>query len=123
MLRVFWDAASALDPSAPVEGGRTGFGSEDELRHLWDEVGLVEIDVQPLDVTASYRDFDDFWLPFTGGVGPAGAYCTSLTPDAQENLREGCRRGLGNPTSTFELSARAWAVRGRSRGSQGPAHC
>ena len=42
----------------------------------------------PLDVEASYEDFDDLWAPFPTGVGPAGAYAASLDPDAQEQLRD-----------------------------------
>jgi hypothetical protein len=67
-------------------------------------------------VEESYADFDDWWRPFTGGAGPAGAYCTSLAPDAQQALADACRRRLGEPTGPFTVTARAWAVRGRVPG-------
>ncbi len=75
--------------------------------------GLDDIAVEPLDVSVAYRDFDDFWSPFTRGVGPTGAYCASRDPATQNALREETRRRLGSPESGFELSARSWALRGR----------
>ncbi|QEC46476.1 class I SAM-dependent methyltransferase [Baekduia soli] len=113
MLDLFWAAALALDPAAPAEAGRVRFGARDELHELWSGAGLADVEVQPLDVLAGYEDFDDFWEPLTGGVGPAGEWCASLAPDAQVALREECRRRLGDPQGPFELPARSWAARGR----------
>jgi SAM-dependent methyltransferase len=113
LLGTFWEAALALDPSAPAERGPARLGRPEELRELGDSAGLDEVSVEPLDVSVTYRDFNDFWDPFTAGVGPTGAYCVSLDPAAQDALREECRRRLGNPESPFELPARAWALRGR----------
>ena len=113
MLRTFWDAALALDPAAPDEAGTMHFNDPNKLRELWLRVGLEAVETDALVVEASYRDFDDFWEPFTGGVGPAGAYCLSLDPDRRAALREECRRRLGDPDGAFTLSAAAWAVKGR----------
>jgi SAM-dependent methyltransferase len=113
MLRTFWDAALALDPAAPDEAGTMHFNDPNKLRGLWLRVGLEAVETDALVVEASYRDFDDFWEPFTGGVGPAGAYCLSLDPDRRAALREECRRRLGDPDGAFTLSATAWAVKGR----------
>jgi hypothetical protein len=112
MLRHFWAAAVARDPAAPVEW--SPLGRPDELRDLFVAAGLVDVGVEPLDVEVAYDGFDECWLPFTGGAGPAGAYCTSLPALAQAALREGFRREVGDPAGPFSLSARAWAVRGRA---------
>ena len=92
MLRTFWDAALALDASAPAEAAQMRFGSPEDLRALWLEAGLVEVETSSLDVAERYEGFDDFWVPFTAGVGPAGAYCTSLSDEAQAALSDECRR-------------------------------
>jgi SAM-dependent methyltransferase len=114
MLRIFWDAALALDPGAWDEARNMRYQDVDSLRELWLRTGLGAVETDALVVEASYRDFDDYWEPFTGGVGPAGAYCLSLDPDRRAALREECRRRLGVPDGAFTLSATAWAVRGRA---------
>ena len=86
----------------------------DELRSLWLDAGLAEVSTEALEVAERYESFDDYWEPFTAGVGPGGAYCTSLAPEARAELRDECRRRLGDPAGAFELPARAWAVRGRT---------
>jgi SAM-dependent methyltransferase len=113
MLRTFWDAALALDPAAPDEARTMRFHDSEDLRELWVGARLVNVETDALTVEASYRDFDDFWEPFTLGVGPAGAYCRSLDLDRGAALREECRARLGDPDGAFTLSATAWAVKGR----------
>jgi SAM-dependent methyltransferase len=86
MLRIFWDAAGELDPSAPDEA-RMRYRSEEELGSLWERGGLEDVVTGPLEVEVAYGSFDEYWEPFTLGVGPAGAYCVSLDEDAREVLR------------------------------------
>jgi SAM-dependent methyltransferase len=112
MLRVFWDAASSLDPSAPDEARVSPFCTPAELAGLWGAVGLAEIETGELVVERHYDGFDDFWEPFTLGIGPGGTYCMSLEPDAREAVRSECFRLLGEPTEAFTLTARAWLVSG-----------
>ncbi len=114
MLRIFWDAALALDPAAPDEARTMRLHAQGELQELWLRAGLDSVEVDALVVEPSYRDFDDYWEPFTRGVGPGGAYCSSLDPDRRGLLREECRRRLGDPAGAFTLSATAWAVKGRA---------
>jgi len=114
MLRTFWDAALALDPAAPDEALTMRLHDPNELRELWLRAGLEAVDADELVVEVSYRDFDDYWEPFTGGVGPGGAYTSSLDSSRREALREECRRRLGDPDAAFTLAATAWAVKGRA---------
>lgn len=113
MLRTFWDAALAIDSDAPDEVNLR-FQSTSDLREVWERAGLGDVETDVLVVEAAYRDFDDFWEPFLGGVGPGGAYCVSLDEDRRAALREECRRRLGDPDGAFTLSASAWAVKGRA---------
>lgn len=114
MLRTFWEAALALDPDAPAEARRVRYGTATELSELWSATGLDEVEAGSLEVVEDYDGFDDYWEPFTAGVGPGGAYCASLSDGARDALREECRRRLGDPDGAFSLGARAWAVRGRA---------
>ena len=111
MLRTFWDAAAELDPHVPDEQSMR-YRSEHELAALWERHGLEDVGTAPLDVEVGYDSFDDYWEPFTLGVGPAGEYCASLDPEQREALRDGCFRRLGSPARPFSLPARAFAVRG-----------
>jgi ubiquinone/menaquinone biosynthesis C-methylase UbiE len=111
MLRAFWDSARGFDPQAPDEASMR-FRTADELEELWRAVGLSDVQTGELVVETAYASFDEFWEPFTLGVGPAGAYTTSLDPDRQQALRDDVLARLGSPDGPFTLSALAWAVRG-----------
>jgi SAM-dependent methyltransferase len=111
MLHTFWDAAAELDPQAPDEANMR-YRTEEELASLWERGGLTDVETGPLEVEVTYDGFDDYWEPFTLGVGPAGTYCASLDPEQREALRTGCFNRLGSPAGAFSLTARAFAVRG-----------
>jgi ubiquinone/menaquinone biosynthesis C-methylase UbiE len=117
MLRTFWEAAAALDPERAepqMESFTMRFARPEELAALWRSAGLADVDVSPIDVEASYDDFDDLWSPFPTGVGPAGAYAASLDSEARTALRDEFARRLGRPDGPFRLSARAWGAVGRA---------
>ena len=113
MLRTFWNAARELDPAAPHEGQTMAHCSESELSTLWRRHGLAGVETGVVGVTAGYENFDDYWEPFTFGVGPGGAYCATLDPAQQRRLRDACFRRLGAPNGSFTLDAQAFFVRGR----------
>jgi len=116
LLRAFWDAAVAVDPGSAArdEARLLRYAKADELGALWSEAGLADVATEGLEVEAAYDDFDDLWLPFLAGVGPAGAYAASLDPDGQAALREQLRQELGDPSGPFTLTALAWGVRGNA---------
>ena len=116
MLCTFWKAALAVDPEAPDEGRVMRFQTEADVDALWQETGVRDVETAPLDVAVEYDDFDDYWLPFESGIGPAGTYCVSLGPKARTAVRNECFRLLGEPAGPFTLTARAWAVRGKKPG-------
>lgn len=115
VLRTFWDAAVALDPAASAhDQARTRrHSTPDELRRLWIGAGLENVQTGESTARASYRDFDDLWVPLVAPDGPAGRYHATLPPVDREKLRgEVCRR-LGRPRGAFALTARAWHVLGQ----------
>lgn len=116
MLRYFWDAAAALDPSArdSDEGERFAeIASLKGLGGLFDVAGLREVRTRAIDVPTIFRDFDDFWTPFLSGQAPAPAYCMSLDESVRAELRALLKVRLpAKADGTIRLNARAWAVRG-----------
>ena len=106
-LSSFWHAVRELDPAAPDESGLAGVGAG-ELARLFDQAGLAGAEATTLTVRAGSATFEQWWQPFTLGVGPAGDYVASLTPERRQQLRERYREVLnGGPV---EVSATAWAV-------------
>lgn len=111
LLGTFWKAAGAVDHDAPSE--ERLFGRPAELLELWQSQGLEQVEVEGLEVSARYADFDELWETFLLGVGPSGNYATSLDEDRRKKVREELRRRLGEPAGSFTLPARAWAAGGR----------
>jgi SAM-dependent methyltransferase len=112
MLRHFWTAAKQLDPGVSGEHVLVGT-KEGALADLLAGAGLSDVEDGAISAQASYESFDDWWEPFTFGIGPAGGYCVSLDDEQRAALREACRTELGDPTGPFTLDARAWYARGR----------
>ena len=115
MLRYFWDAATALDPQAAAldEGKRFPVCQPAPLAELFHAAGLVEVTVRPLEITAVFPHFDDYWHPFLGKNGPAPSYVAALTPTQQSALATQLQQQLPiQPDGTIPLTLRAWAVRG-----------
>ena len=111
-LSPFWEAARRLDPHVEDESKLAG-AREGHLGQLFQEAGLHEIEEDVLSVSLEHSSFEDWWEPFMLGVGPAGDYAGGLGAERQVQLREACRELL--PDAPFELTARAWAARGRVR--------
>ncbi len=114
-LRHFWNAATALDPSAfHLDEGRCfPLCQPEALTELFRSAGLQSIEVRAIEVSTDFRDFDDYWLPFLGGQGPAPSYTMSLTEESRRQLRERIRASLPFAIDgSIPLVARAWAVRG-----------
>ena len=108
-VAAFWSAARELDPAADDESGLAGV-REGHLASLFAQAGLDRTQATTLTVRVRHASFDQWWQAFTLGVGPAGAYVSSLTPDRRAALREQCRRLL--PAGPVEITATAWAVSG-----------
>ena len=109
-LSRFWDAARELDPDVDDESLRAGT-RRGHLAELLGQAGLSRVEETTLSVSVEYAGFDEWWEPFTFGVGPAGAYLSELDPDRQAHLRERCRETF--PEDRL-LTARAWAARGNA---------
>jgi ubiquinone/menaquinone biosynthesis C-methylase UbiE len=108
-LSLFWDAARELEPNLRDESELAG-AREGHLAQLFEKAGLREVADGAISVTVEHPTFDEWWEPFTLGVGPAGAHAGQLDPTDRERLRERCREL--QPGEPFAVTARAWAVRG-----------
>jgi SAM-dependent methyltransferase len=115
MLREFWNAAVALDPAAAARHeGLMRLCRPGELAALWRSAGLGEVREDGLTIPMRFANFGDFWEPFLGGVGPAGAYAASRTGEQRDALEAKLRADVwgGRMDEERVLPARAWAVVG-----------
>ena len=108
-LAVFWRAARELAADVHDESDLAG-ARKGHLGELMRAAGLKSVDETTVEASLEFSSFEDWWEPFTLGVGPAGAYAATLDPDALARVEEGCRALLG--PAPFTIEATAWAARG-----------
>jgi SAM-dependent methyltransferase len=106
-LALFWDGVRDLDPGHAGETDLPGT-SAGQLARIATAAGLGDVRESSLQVTVTMPTFDDWWEPFTFGVGPAGAYVADLDERHRDRLRHACRSRV--TTEPFDVTARAWCV-------------
>ena len=110
-LSVFWRAVHALDPDAKGEATMAG-AREGHLAGLFEQAGLHEVESTVLTVRVGFPTFENWWEPFTLGVGPAGVYVAQLDATRRADLVAECAKLL--PEAPFASTASAWTALGRA---------
>jgi SAM-dependent methyltransferase len=110
-LSAFWEAAHDLDPAVEDESDLAG-ARQGHLVELFEVAGLRDVEEDDLSVDVEHPSFEEWWEPYTFGVGPAGGLVARLDPDRRDQLRERCREIL--PDAPFVVSAHVWAARARA---------
>ncbi len=105
--------AMGFNPARPP---RFEASQMEELKKLWSDAGLVDIETRRIDVERSFVDFDDFW----GAVSAAptlGELFAKLSPDELTGLKSHVR-GYLDEDSNGRISYGAWAnaIKGRVPG-------
>lgn len=106
-LSTFWQAAKDLDPDVADEATLPGT-REGDLGAIARRAGLRDIVEGQLTVTVPYSGFEEWWEPYTLGVGPAGDHVARLDEAGRGALRARCAELL--PDGPFEIAATAWSV-------------
>ncbi len=109
-LATFWQAVRDIDPGAHDESDLAG-AREGHLAELCRSAGLDKIETSMLTVRVHFATFEDWWEPYTLGVGPAGSYVAHLDEPGRDALVTRCAQRV--PAAPFEVSASAWCVRAR----------
>ena len=110
-LSLFWRAAHDLDMDVTDESRMAG-ARDGHLVELFEAAGLRDIHDTVFPVSLEHQSFEEWWDPYTRGVGPAGSYVAALDEERRTALRERCRALL--PDGPFTLTAHAWAASGRA---------
>jgi hypothetical protein len=108
-LAPFWDAAHEIDPDAEDEALLSG-AHRGHLTELFEAAGLGDVTEAPIVVDLVHPSFEEWWEPYTLGVGPAGDYVRQLDPNGRARLESVARQRLGR--GPFSVTATAWAARG-----------
>ena len=83
------------------------------LEALFQSVGLSQVSARPIDISAVFQDFDDYWTPFLGKIGSAPTYLASVDEDTRVRIRQVLQtRIVPEQDGTIALGIRAWAVQG-----------
>lgn len=107
----FLRAVRGRHEQAPEEPGQQGT-REGELAELARAAGLRDVQSGSLTVAVRYETFEEWWEPYTLGVGPAGDHVAALDEAGRAALRDRCREVL--PPAPFDIVATAWCARGRA---------
>ncbi|HEX5556806.1 MAG TPA: methyltransferase domain-containing protein, partial [Gaiellales bacterium] len=110
-IAVLWRAAREFDSGVHDESDLAG-AREGHLVELLRAAGLERVEATELEAPFAPATFEEWWEPFTLGVGPAGGYLAGLDEERQAAVRERSRAEVGD--GPFSLPAFVWAVRGVS---------
>lgn len=105
-LTPFWDGVHRVDPEARDEG-LVGV-SEHLLAAHFTAAGLRDTRSGALTVAVEFDTFEEWWEPFTYGVGPAGAWLAAQSPERQAAVRAACADVLG--PAPFTVTGSAWCA-------------
>ena len=114
-LRHFWNAAASIDENASQldEGRRFPVCDPESLAAVFKAAGLERVRVTALSVVTRFASFEDYWMPFLGGTGPAPSFVSGLVEGQVAALKGELRARLPvEPDGAIALQARAWAVAG-----------
>jgi ubiquinone/menaquinone biosynthesis C-methylase UbiE len=115
-LSRFWEAARELDPEVEDESELAG-SRRGHLAELLREAGLEEVEETGLSVSVEHATFDEWWEPFTFGVGTVGAYLSQLDQEQRTRLREHCRsqgsHGKRSGCAVGGVCRQPWLAHGR----------
>ena len=112
-LSLFWEAVRAVDPQEEGENDYAGV-HEGDLASRFRAAGLHDLTETVLTVHVPYDSFEQWWEPYTLGVGPAGQYVLGLDEAGRARLEQECRGRV--PDVPFVVAAESWCVTARVPG-------
>ncbi len=87
------------------------------LQALWQDAGLVNIDLDLIEIPVHFADFEDFWDSNTLSVGPQARRVAALSEQTRAELRQKLQASLPIAADgSITYTATANAVKGRRAG-------
>ena len=106
---LFFRALLGEMPGADDEVARAG-ARRGQLAALLAGAGCTGVEDAELAVSIEFASFEDWWEPYTLGVGPAGAQLARLDEGKRDGVRRRCEQLL--PEAPFRIEAVAWSAKG-----------
>jgi ubiquinone/menaquinone biosynthesis C-methylase UbiE len=101
-----WDVSAGGLPVEPIRAAMRSMGEdevnppnhkashENQMRAVWEQSGLIEIETCVIRIRVNYISFDEFWKANSTPVGPTGAVIAKLSPVKKEELKDLLRQRL-----------------------------
>jgi SAM-dependent methyltransferase len=106
-----WAEMRAMGAAVPMPPSPDA-SSIDEMRNLWTDAGLADVETRELTVQRTFADFDDYWTTILGGPSVSGVL-KAMAPESLAILK--ARMGARLPADAsgrITCSARANAIKG-----------
>jgi len=116
LLNHFWDVATTLFPESVDlhEGRRFPDANAEKLESAFKKIGFLDVATSGIEIETHFHDFNDYWLPFLGGQGPAPTFVSKLEQSDKNKLKMELQNKLHfQQDGSIAMKARAWAVKGR----------
>jgi ubiquinone/menaquinone biosynthesis C-methylase UbiE len=115
--RMFWDAAAALDPTLATARGEfymRPMTQPNEMKSLWTQLGLKNVEESKLAIQVEYACFDAYWAPLNAGQSTLGKFVVGLSEDLRNRLEQSLRTAYerNQPDGLRSFTAVALACRG-----------
>jgi len=115
--RIFWDTATAIEPSADQRRAAAMFRpatQPGDLPALLSRAGLADVRETLLTIRMEFANFEDYWHPLMTGQGNLGQYVDGLAAPTRTRVIEAVRAAFlsGRPDGPRSFASVAWAARG-----------
>lgn len=121
-----WDLMADGSPASPIRFGLRQIGVEpppspgaedtqlDALNSLFAQAGLKDVAARSIEVTVSYRDFNEFWMASTSKSRPIGKSVAALLETERQKVAGWARARMQVALDgSISFSARANAIKAR----------
>ena len=115
--QIFWDAAAAVDPTLATARGEfyiRPMTQPNEMKNLWTQLGLKDVEESKLAIEVEYACFDAYWAPLSAGQSTIGKFVVGLSKDLRNRLKQAVRAAYegSQPDGLRSFTAVALACRG-----------
>lgn len=95
-MRHFWEAAKEVSQDAEKfdAGVKFDICTKGKLIQLFESLNLKEVQFTTMERIATFRNFDDYWLPIASAQGSVTEYISTLTESEKDSLKGCVKRRL-----------------------------